>query len=246
MTDPFRFHPELRERITDENEAFWREFSVEKIIAQYPELAEGLDWVYDDETREAIRAKALAEHSGDLWIFAYGSLMWTPALRFTEVRRAHARGLERRFILCDNSGGRGTRERPGLMAALDRGRGCDGVVFRIAAEDVDTETEILFRREAIGPGYLPEFLDVDVDGGSVTALTFVADHDCDLVLGDVSREEQVRMIATGEGILGTSRDYLANIVAHFEHLGIEDPYCSELLEEVEAFRSARPTAGSWQ
>ena len=150
--------------------------------------------------------------------------MWDPALRFAEVRRAFAAGHERRFILMDEKGGRGTKEAPGLMAALDTGDGCEGLAFRIREEDVETETEVLFRREAIGPGYLATFVPVRIAGEDTSALTFLADHDYPDIRGDIARSEQVRCIATGAGFLGTSREYLANIVDHFGHLGIEDDH----------------------
>src|SRR6056297_844990 len=151
MPDPFVHHPELRDRIADAETSFFRTFRAEDLVAQEPELR---DWVYPEARREALRAEALAGHSGDLWVFGYGSLMWNPALRFAEVRRAHVARHARRLILVEFRGGRGTKEAPGLMATLDTGDGCDGLAFRIAAADVETETDILFQREMLAPGYL--------------------------------------------------------------------------------------------
>lgn len=238
--DPFIHHPELRDMIADPLTSFFRSFSVDRIVAENPELEDFRLWVHTDETREAIRAEALAGHSGDLWVFAYGSLMWDPALRFAEVRRAHAPDHERRFILREDKGGRGTAEAPGLMAALDEGAGCDGLVFRIEAGDVETETEILFRREMLAPGYLAVFVPVQIGEEAVRALAFLADHGAPEICGDISWQDQVRMIATGAGMLGTSRDYLANIVRHFDHLGIEDAECTALLREADAWIAAHP------
>ncbi len=56
---------------------------------------------HSDATREALRAEALDVHEGDLLVFAYGSLIWDPALDFAEVRRARAPDHARRFILVD-------------------------------------------------------------------------------------------------------------------------------------------------
>jgi glutathione-specific gamma-glutamylcyclotransferase len=149
------------------------------------------------------------------------------------VRRARAVGHARRFILRDDKGGRGTVEAPGLMAALDIGDGCEGLAFRIRAGDVEVETEILFRREVVGPGYIPAFIPIRMAGSQASALTFMANHDHPSICGDITRSEQVRLIATGAGTLGTSREYLANIVAHFAHLGVEDEHCTGLLREVD-------------
>lgn len=236
--DPFAHHPELRRRITDAETSFFRTFSVERELEAHPEFEAFRSWVHTDAEREAIRAEALQGHNGDLWIFAYGSLMWDPAIRFAEVRRANVDGYERRFILKDDKGGRGSSDAPGLFAALDQGAGCEGLAFRIAAEEIDTETEILFRREVIGPGYIPEFVPIRFGDIGVSALSFIADHNCSDICGEITREEQIRYIATGSGTLGTSRDYLASIVDHFAHLGIEDVHCTGLLRDVNAFLSS--------
>ena len=235
--DPFAYHPELRHRIADTETSYFRTFSVEAVIAADPKQEAFRDWVHTDAQREAIRTEALEGHSGDLWIFGYGSLMWDPALRFVEVRRAHVADYARRLILVDTRGGRGTEEAPGLFAALDAVDGCDGcegLAFRIAAADVDTETEILFRREMIAPAYLARFVTARIGDAEVRALTFIADHDVPDVCPDLTYEDQVRYLAHGAGDLGTSRDYLANIVGHFAHLGITDAYCSDLLRAVDA------------
>lgn len=241
LIDPFAHHPELRDRIADTEKSYFRTFSVEAVLAADPQQEAFRDWVHTDEEREAIRAEALANHSGDLWIFGYGSLMWDPALRFVEVRRAHIAGYARRMILVDTRGGRGTEEAPGLFATLDAVEGCDGcegLAFRIAAADVEAETEILFRREMIAPGYLARFVPARIGDAEFRVLTFVADHDVPDVRPDLTHEEQVRYVAHGVGDLGTSRDYLANIVAHFTHLGITDAHCSDLLRAVDAYLSA--------
>lgn len=233
--DAFAHHPELLGKIADPLTSFFRTFSVGSVLNQHPELAESMrNWVWKDEDRERARARSLAGHSpGDLWVFAYGSLMWDPALRFAAVRRATVPGYARRFILLDDKGGRGTKHAPGLMAALDRGAGCEGLAFLIAAADVDAETEILWRREMIGPGYVPTFVAAFIGGRTETVLTFVADHSAPEIRPGLPRADQVRLIARGTGFLGTSKAYLENIVSHFAHLGIVDEDCSALLREVE-------------
>ncbi len=44
-------------------------------------------------------------------------------------------------------------------------------------------------------------------------------------------------MARGFGFLGSSRDYLGNIDEHLTHLGIDDPACTALLHEVDAYIS---------
>jgi cation transport protein ChaC len=236
--DPFRHHPALRPLITPREDSFFKDFRVEKPLAMLEASGLATDWLLSDVEREACRAGTLAgRNDQDLWVFGYGSLMWDPGMRFTEVRRADAPQLARRFILFDTQGGRGTRDAPGLMAALDDGNGCHGLVFRLAARDVDTETYSLWSRERIGPAYQPAFVEVLTEHGVVEALTFVADHSADQIHTDLTHDEQVRYCATGTGLLGSSRAYLENLAKHLEVLRIEDAEIDRLLTDVRAWTS---------
>jgi len=234
--DPFVHHPELRDNIVDPMVSFFRTFHAKSIIEQHPELARMAEYIHTDEQREQIRLNALKDYpEEDLWIFAYGSLMWDPAFKFSEIRRAKVTDYERRFILKDVMGGRGNPDQPGLMAALDHGSGCDGLVFRIPREIIAVETEIICRRELVMPNYIPTFVTAFIDDQPIRAFTFTADHEADQICTDITRDEQIQYICGGKGILGTSMEYLANIVSHFKALGIVDQDCSSLLAEAEKF-----------
>lgn len=234
--DPYTHHPELRGKIKDPLQSFFRSFNAVDVAAEMPDPSLLLDMLHSDTEREQSRAEILAGRmENDLWVFAYGSLMWDPAFRFTEVRRGRAPDHARRFILKDLFGARGTREIPGLMAALDEGPGCEGLLFRIDRDDVDTETEILWRREKAGPAYVPCFIEVMAADQRIAALTFVADHGAEVIDADITREEQIHFIATGAGFLGTSLEYLTNIESQFQALGIVDEEVSALLQETRAY-----------
>ena len=189
FADPFAHHPELRGKIVDPLQSSFRTFTTAKLAKIVEEQGLPGGWWHSDEEREASRAEALAgNRDRDLWVFAYGSLMWDPAFRFAEVRRAHVPDYARRFILKDILGGRGTRDAPGLMAALDKGPGCEGLLFRIVSDHVEEETEVLWRREKVGPAYIPTFVDAVVSGERVPALAFVADHEAELIDASLTRE----------------------------------------------------------
>ncbi len=196
------------------------------------------DWIMDDAERDADRAAIMqGRWDRDLWIFGYGSLMWDPGLRFAEVRRAFAPNAGRRFILCDVNGARGTHAKPGLMAALDAGDGCHGLVFRIPAERLENETFSLWSRERIAHAYLCKFIEVQTAGGPIEALTFMANHERDSIRGDLSHDEQVHLIATGQGIIGTSAAYLDSLAEHLAEFDIKDAEVMRLLDDVRSYKA---------
>lgn len=162
--------------------------------------------------------------------------MWDPGVAFAELRRAFAPGHSRRFILRDIWGARGSKDQPGLMAALDDGEGCHGLAFCIEADLVEDETRRLWAREAPGPGYIPQRIPVLHDGGQIEALAFLADHSAEAMVPNISRATQVEYLATGTGFLGSSYDYISKLAQHFRALGIDDAHVNDLFAEVEERR----------
>jgi len=109
---------------------------------------------------------------------------------------------------------------------------------------IDKETEILWRREMVGPAYLPQFVTALVDDTPLRVLTFVADHAAEIIEPGLTRAEQIAFCATGTGVLGTSHEYLRNIVGQFAVLGVVDDHCTTLWRDVEAFMQATATTTS--
>ncbi len=227
-TAAFAHVPQLQECIRDPEASRFRNLDLTEMDRKAREAGFPEGWRRPDAEREAIRRQTLEGWEGhDVWIFAYGSLMWDPAFYFAEARVARAPGYERRFCL-KMTIGRGSPSAPGLMAALDIGEACEGLVFRIASHNVEKETEIIFRREMISFGYAPTFIPIETDDGPIEALTFVADHACERYARDIDREESARMIAQADGINGTNIEYLENLAAQLETLGLDDPAVVDL------------------
>ena len=173
--DPFTHLPQLRGRLTPAHESALR--VTPDMLAVWDQRAREqgrpADWRLADAQREDTRRAVLADHGQpqDLWVFGYGSLMWDPGFHFAEVRQADLPGYQRRFSY-RITGGRGTPERPALMLALERLAGCcSGLVFRIPAEAVEAESQILWRREMIRGGYCPTLLPMATRLISALALT---------------------------------------------------------------------------
>jgi cation transport protein ChaC len=191
------------------------------------EAGYGDNWRRTHEEREETRSRTLAGRlDRDLWIFAYGSLMWDPALHLVEIRPATLAGFHRRFCLKIEIG-RGSKDNPALMAALDEGKECQGLALLIPAHAVDRETEILWMREMIGEAYIPVFRIVETPQGPIEALAFVMDR-VSARFADIGAEEAARIIAGGSGLLGTNLEYFDNLATHVEALGIKD----EVFEDI--------------
>lgn len=228
MSDPFRHHPELRDRIVPAGQSTFRELDLAQVDAHAAANGMAPDWRTPDALREAGRREVLEDRwERDLWVFAYGSLMWDPAMEFEEVRRAHTPSYARDFCLWDE-GARGSVEHPGLMLAISQGDGCSGLAFRIAADRLDRETFVLFRREMIADAYVPTWLELETDQGPVEALSFAARTGHARIRPGLGLEVQASMIALASGFLGSNLDYLNGVQAQLHELGLEDAYVQAL------------------
>ncbi|MEM8753749.1 MAG: gamma-glutamylcyclotransferase [Pseudomonadota bacterium] len=180
----------------------------------------------------------------DLWVFAYGSLMWKPGFAYAERRRARLPGFARRFCL-DSITYRGTPDYPGLVLALDEAAEgwCEGVAYRAPPEARGAVHEYLRARELVTYSYLERFLPIELeDGRGVDALAYVMDRSHAQYRGGLSPDQQAEVIANAAGPAGSNLEYFRNTVAHLVEIGAEDDELSRLGELVEA--AARRRAGA--
>jgi cation transport protein ChaC len=217
-----------------------REELTSERIAQIVEDARkaGYDYFLSAEEREASLKQALTRYAPgeEAWIFAYGSLMWNPALEFAESSTCEVQGWHRSFCFWTPLG-RGTPELPGLMLALERGGSCEGIAYRLAPDQVRSELAILWNREMLAGFYRPQWVPATLrDGRTVTAVTFEVDDKHCQYCGDLAIEKQAHHIAFAEGRRGACRDYLANTAAHARTLGIHDPYIEDMVARVAHLR----------
>ena len=164
---------------------------------------------------------ALREIGEPVWIFAYGSLMWSPEMRFEEALPARVHGYHRSFCLYSPEY-RGTREKPGLVLGLDRGGSCRGIAYRLPRATLADEIDLLWAREMTGFVYHMTPLAIATERGRVGGYAFTVRRDSRDYAGRLPHDAAARIIATSRGDRGTGRDYLANTVRHLEQLGIGD------------------------
>lgn len=156
-----------------------------------------------------------------LWVFGYGSLIWQPEFAVAERRIGTVRGYHRRFCLLQRRF-RGSRDRPGLVLALDRGGLCRGVAFRLEGTDPVATLMPVWRREMRGAGYVGRWVIVETAEGPVTALTFVVNRLSDRYTGRLSEAEIADHIANGIGHLGPNAVYLCRTAEACAEAGILD------------------------
>ncbi len=169
-----------------------------------------------------------------VWLFAYGSLIWNPALHFDQRRLARVHGWHRSFCLSTQAG-RGTPANPGLVLGLDRGGACTGAAFHIPETLVQDELALLWRREMLSGSYRPRWVRVrGADGAPFGhAIAFTILRDGEHYAGCLSRDDIVRRLASACGALGSSADYLFRTRDGLRSLGINDAGIEDLARRVE-------------
>ncbi len=184
----------------------------------------------------AVAAALLAGRpaSADVWVFAYGSLIWNPDFDFVEERLGTVAGWHRSFCLGWVRIYRGTPERPGIMLAMDRGGSCRGVVFRLPPDAADENLTKLLRREMPikRPHYPVRWVRVRTDAGPLSAIAFPISRQSDAYLPDHTTETVVEALATAAGERGSMAEYLYSTITHLEARGIHDRYLWRLQELV--------------
>ncbi len=179
---------------------------------------------YGDADYEAVADRLLDQApSGGLWVFAYGSLIWKPAIETVDHRRASAPGWHRAFCL-KLTRYRGSPTQPGLMMGLRRGGRCNGMIHRVGDQDCRASLIKLLRREVGCDADVTgvRWLTVETDQGKVRALAFWAepvglDDWVDLPLAEVAH-----ILARACGHVGSGAAYLFHTVSKLDELGIRD------------------------
>ncbi len=176
----------------------------------------------------------MTDETGDLWIFAYGSLMWRTDFDYEDRVRARLFGFHRALCIYSHHH-RGTVDRPGLVLGLDRGGSCVGLCFRIAGPARAATLDAVRRRELISGVYAEIAAPVRLaDGRRLAAVTYVAQRDHAQYAGALDLPDLARLVAQGHGLGGPNVDYIRNTQAHLREMGIHDHRLAAVLERLEA------------
>ena len=185
--------------------------------------------VLSEDALEASLSTALASphRQPDVWLFAYGSLVWNPVLDFDERVVVTVHGYHRSFCLWSRVN-RGSPEKPGLVLGLDRGGRCTGVAYRVPARLAEEELRLLWRREMLLGSYAPRWVLVTHGRRSLRALAFTINRDRSGYAGRLPAEEIVERLIHARGRIGSGLDYLRQTIDGLAAVGIRDPHLMRL------------------
>lgn len=181
----------------------------------------------DDHWADVANILSTRPAAVDLWLFAYGSLLWKPAFEHEEEVAALAIGWHRAFCMRIRTL-RGTPEQPGLMMALDNGGRCTGVAVKLSSADLESQVYQLVRREMPVkrkdgvPVHTARWIRVQIGDRSVRALSYVINRKGPSYAGKMTAAEVADVLSSSCGHAGSCADYLYQTVSQLQARGIRD------------------------
>lgn len=172
----------------------------------------------------------------DLWVFAYGSLMWRPGFSYLERVPARLIGLHR--ALCVFSFvHRGTPERPGLVLGLDRGGMCRGIAYCVAAASRADTLHYLRAREQVTTVYVETTRQIQLEDHArrrIRAVCYLVDRSHVQYAGRLTLAESLHHVRQGHGKSGANGDYVLETVRALEALGYRESDLHLLAERLKS------------
>ncbi len=178
----------------------------------------------NDDQLISIRRKIIPDVciGEDIFVFAYGSLLWNPTFRYVNQLPATIYGYHRSFCMKTKLG-RGSAKNPGLMLALDKGGICKGSVYKLYEKNKIKEIDLLFKREMITGSYIPKIIKAILQTGEkVNCLAFTVDRKNENYIPNLTIEETAKYISKARGFLGSCEEYLNFTIASLNELKITD------------------------
>ena len=164
------------------------------------------------------------------WVFAYGSLMWRPNFKYSEMIPAVINGWQRDMCIISIHY-RGTSSKPGLVSGLKPGGRCQGRAYKVSDKDLNDVVKYLDARELITNVYTPEYKEIVLkDNRIVKARVYISNVSHKHYVGNISENEKVNFLTQGIGSEGRSIEYLKNIIEQLSKLEIVDQGLIHLLQ----------------
>ena len=184
----------------------------------------------------------MSANSDDIWIFAYGSLMWRPGFAFAEATRARLAGYSRHFCVTSVHH-RGSPQRPGLVLGLDRGGSCDGIAYRVGAAEAAGVLAYLRAREQVNGVYREARVGIEIGAPrrrEETAVVYLVERAHPSYAGRLPLSVQARLIAGARGLSGANLDYVVNTLRHMAEIGIRERELERLMVVIGSYFAREP------
>lgn len=172
----------------------------------------------------------------EIWLFAYGSLIFKVDFPFIDKQPASIKHWQRRFWQGSHDH-RGTLELPGRVVTLIEApqKICKGMAYRVTA---DVFEQLDYREKN---GYLryevPLTLQTPQGAVEKLGLVYIADPDNLAFLGEENEAQIAQQIAKAKGDSGLNSEYLLelavalrNIEEHDAHVFLIEEYLTAILE----------------
>ncbi|MGO4524960.1 gamma-glutamylcyclotransferase [Microvirga sp. 2MCAF35] len=168
----------------------------------------------------------------DIWVFAYGSLIWNPCFEYDEKVPAYLRGYHRKLCVISHNY-RGTPKKPGLVFGLDTGGSCYGLAFRIGQTQVRDAVKFIRDRELTSSIYNEKFVALSLeDGRKVHALAYIVNHQHPKYISNLDVEEVFNLVKDAAGTLGSNLEYVISTFRGISSLGLRDKNLKWLSERL--------------
>lgn len=172
------------------------------------------------------------------WIFGYGSLLWRPDFEYESKRKSIVRGWRRRFWQASPDH-RGVPGAPGRVVTLvaEAGAHCWGVAYRLPSDRFASVLAALDHRER--NGYERAAVDIELDDGEVVpGLTYIAGPSNPSFVGPAPLEAMLVQVTSAVGPSGANADYVRQLAASLDVLGVRDEEVEILFAGLAAARPA--------
>lgn len=200
-------------------------------LENFADLPEGLLWSKARIAQSLVDTLAQRpEPAHDVWVLAYGSLMWNPLTEFDARVTAQVSGWHRSFCM-NIVAGRGSPEHPGRMLSLEPGGELSAMALRIPRPLLETELSMLWIREMVTGAYQPKWIAAQLAGHGLTpVIAFVAAPEHVSHRTDTSAAVVSPLIAQAHGRLGSNADYIFTLQQSLTDAGLHDPYIDEIAQ----------------
>lgn len=201
-------------------------------LDSFDSLPRDIRWTSDRIFQSLADTLGAGPEPDDIWLFAYGSLIWNPLIEFAERRKANLPDWHRSFCL-RMIAGRGHPTTPGRMLAVEPGGTTQGIAYRLIAPLVDCELRLVWIREMVAGSYRPSWCPITLETGRIVpAIVFTADPTRPYYEGDSSVATVAPLISSASGSHGTNADYAFQLAAALVEEGLADPYVESLVQSI--------------